>query len=265
LYLSGVLLVGNLLIQLPYGTQPGSALLMEVFAIATENEKLSAGKIIFTIFYLIIFPALLLFLSGDWAWIEGWIFGIWFIVMCTMIIIYLYRNDPSLLMERYKQPGTANQKRWDKYVVYGLLIGFVAWIVIMPLDSKRYGWTTYFPAWLKVLGGMALILSFYFFYQSYATNTFASPLVRMQTERKQQLISTGVYEIVRHPMYLGGLLLFVGTPLLLGSIYGVIIGLIMIFLLAGRIIGEEKMLVNELDGYADYMKRVRYRLIPFIW
>jgi protein-S-isoprenylcysteine O-methyltransferase Ste14 len=170
-----------------------------------------------------------------------------------------------LLAERYRKPGTANQKGWDKYVVYGLLTGFIAWIVIMPLDAKRFGWSAQFPLWLKILGGTELILSFFFFYRSYAENTFVSPLVRIQKERKQQVISTGVYSFVRHPMYLGGILLFIGTPMLLGSIYGLIVGLVMLFLLVGRIIGEEKMLVNELEGYADYKKKVKYRLIPFIW
>ncbi|MDN5326866.1 MAG: hypothetical protein PWP41_1562 [Moorella sp. (in: firmicutes)] len=230
----------------------------------TENN-ITVGKIIFTIIYVLIFPALLLFLSGDWFWVEGWTFGIWYTVLCFTTIIYLYRNDPSLLAERYRKPGTGNQKGWDKYVVSGLVIGFVTWIVIMPLDAKRYGWTTYFPVWLKVLGGMGLLLSFFFFYRSFTDNTFVSPLVRIQTERKQQVISTGVYGFVRHPMYLGGVLLFLGTPLLLGSIYGLIIGLIMALLLAGRIIGEERMLVNELEGYTEYKKKVKYRLIPFVW
>jgi protein-S-isoprenylcysteine O-methyltransferase Ste14 len=135
----------------------------------------------------------------------------------------------------------------------------------MPLDSKRSGWTRHFPVWLKVVGGIVLLFSFFFFYRSYTDNTFLSPLVRVQTERKQKVISTGVYGFVRHPMYLGGILLFVGTPLLLGSIYGVLVGLIMMLLLAGRIIGEERRLVNELEDYGDYKKKVRYRLIPFVW
>jgi protein-S-isoprenylcysteine O-methyltransferase Ste14 len=231
----------------------------------TEKTKLSAGKIIFTFVYILLFPTVLLVLSGDLHWVEGWIFSIWFTVLCFTIIIYLYKKDPALLAERYRKPGTGNQEGWDKYVVYGLLIGFIAWIVIMPLDAKRYGWTTDFPLWIKIMGGIELIISFIFSYQSYVDNTFASALVRIQKERKQQVVSTGVYGIVRHPMYLGGLLLFLGTPMLLASLYGLIIGMVNVIILAVRIIGEEKMLVNELEGYTDYTRKVKYRLIPFVW
>lgn len=231
----------------------------------TDNKKVSAVKLVFTFTYISIFPALLLFLSGDWLWIEGWIFSAWFIVLCFTTIIYLYRKDPALLAERYKKPGTAGQKGWDRYVVAGLVLGFTAWIIVMPLDAKRYGWTAYFPVWLKIAGGIGLIASFFFFFRSYADNTYVSALVRIQTERKQQVVTTGVYGFVRHPMYLGGILLFIGTPLLLGSSYGTIIGLAMLFLLAARIIGEEKMLTEGLAGYADYKKKVKYRLIPFVW
>jgi len=231
----------------------------------SEKSKISVLTLLITFLYILIFPALLIFLSGDWLWTEGYIFSIWFIILCYTAIIYLYHKDPALLMERYKQPGTANQKGWDKYVVFGLLIGFITWIVIMPLDAKRFAWTKCFPLWLKVIGGICLIQSFFFFLRSYTDNTFLSPLVRIQTERKHQVVTTGVYSIVRHPMYLGGSLLFIGTPMLLGSAYGLIIGLLLMFLLLFRIIGEEKMLNNELEGYAEYKKKVKYRLIPFIW
>jgi protein-S-isoprenylcysteine O-methyltransferase Ste14 len=231
----------------------------------SEKSKISVVKFLFTFLYILIFPILLIFLSEDWFWIEGYIFSIWFIILCYTTIIYLYRKDPALLMERYKQPGTENQKGWDKYVVIGLFIGFIFWVIIMPLDAKRFEWTHNFPWWLKVIGGICLIQSFFIFLRSYIDNTFLSPLVRIQTERIHKVVTTGVYGIVRHPMYLGGLLLFIGTPMLLGSAYGVVIGLLLTFLLVFRIVGEEKMLNNELEGYSAYKKRVRYRLLPFIW
>src|ERR1700758_1536829 len=119
-----------------------------------QKNGLSPGKIIITILYLFSFPALLLFASGDWFWPEGWIFGIWFIALCVTVIVYLYIKDPALLAERYQQPGQGNQKGWDKFVVFGLFIGFIAWIVIMPLDAKRFQWSTHFPIYFKPAGGV---------------------------------------------------------------------------------------------------------------
>jgi protein-S-isoprenylcysteine O-methyltransferase Ste14 len=190
------------------------------------------------------------------------VFGLHF---CYTTIIYLYRKDPALLAERYRKPGTGEQKGWDRFVVIGLVIGFTTWICIMPLDAKRFEWTTNFPLFLEFIGGFLLIFSFFFFFRSYSDNTFLSPLVRIQTERKQQVITTGVYGFVRHPMYLGAVLLFIGTPILLGSLFGIFTGLLLTILLAARIFGEEKMLLNELEGYAEYKKKVKYRLIPFVW
>ena len=230
-----------------------------------EEKKISAGRVVLTFLFVLLFPALLLFLSGDWFWTEGWIFSIWYAVLCFATIMHLYRKDPALLAERYQRPGGKNQKRWDVYVVYAIAVGFLAWIIIIPLDAKRFGWTVGSPLAIKAIGGLALILSFYFFYRSYSDNTFASALVRIQGDRKQQVVSDGVYGMVRHPMYLGGVLLFVGGPMLMGSRYGLMVGLQLTLLLAFRIHGEEKMLASELEGYADYQKKVRYRLIPFVW
>jgi protein-S-isoprenylcysteine O-methyltransferase Ste14 len=230
-----------------------------------NDTKISAARLVSTAVYILLFPTLILLLSADWLWVEGWIFNIWFIALCSAAIIYLYRHDPALLAERYKKPGTAQQKGWDKYVVYGLALGFTLWIIIMPLDARRFGLSPYFPLWVKIIGGIGLILSSFFFFRAYTDNTYLSPLVRIQSDRKQQLVSTGVYGFVRHPMYLGGILLFIGAPMLLGSFYGILIGVLVTFLLAARIIGEEKMLVKELEGYAEYRKKVKYRLVPFIW
>jgi protein-S-isoprenylcysteine O-methyltransferase Ste14 len=222
-------------------------------------------KVVFAFLYILLFPALILVLSGDLFWPAGWIFSLWFILLCYSTILYLYRKDPALLEERYKKPGTGNQEGWDRYVVYGIMAGFIAWIVIMPLDAKRFGWSFIFPLWLNILGGAMLAGSFVLFFRSYTDNTFLSPLVRIQEERKQKVVSTGVYAIVRHPMYLGAILMFTGAPLLLGSGYGLLPGFALMVLLMARIRGEEEMLARELEGYREYMQKVRFRLVPFLW
>jgi protein-S-isoprenylcysteine O-methyltransferase Ste14 len=232
---------------------------------ANGNKVLTPSRIIATIFYLLIFPALIILLSGDWLWLEGWLFNIWYIVLCLSSLIYLYRKDPSLLEERYRTRKDSTQKKWDKYVLQMILIGFFLWVIIIPLDAKRFQWSPDFPLRVKLIGGILLLISFFFFFRAFTDNTFLSPMVRIQAERKQHVVSTGVYGFVRHPMYLGAILQFIGAPLLLGSMYGVLAGIGLLFILAGRILGEEKMLLDELEGYADYQKKVRYRLIPFIW
>jgi protein-S-isoprenylcysteine O-methyltransferase Ste14 len=135
----------------------------------------------------------------------------------------------------------------------------------MPLDAKRFKWTASFPSWLKICGGIGLLPSFFLLYRSYTDNPFVSPLVRIQAERKQRVVSTGVYGFVRHPMYLGAILMMLGVPLLLGSCWGILVGGALTLLLAARIVGEENMLTRELDGYEDYKKKVKYRLVPFVW
>ena len=228
--------------------------------------KMSLGRFIFgAIITILIFPAVILFLSGDWPWLEGWIFSLWFVAMVLSNMIYLYWKDPALLAERSKAPGSDNQKQWDKYLLTVIYFIAIVWLIIMPLDAKRFGWSPMFPVWLKVVGGVALIPALYLIYQATVENTYLSTLVRIQTDRKQHVISTGVYGFVRHPLYLGCLLMMLGAPLLLGSLYGLLISLIGLILVGGRIIGEEKTLVSELDGYADYKQKVKYRLIPFVW
>ena len=222
-------------------------------------------KLVGTGLYLLLWPGLILFLSGDWRWPQGWIFGAWFLFMCVSTIGWLYRKDPALLAERYRRPGSGGQSRRDKIVVYLLFIGFIAWIALMPLDARRYHWTPTLPVIVSIVGGILLAMAWIFLMRSFTDNTFLSPLVRVQTEREHHVVSTGVYGVVRHPMYLGAILMFVGAPLLTGSACALAIGLLLALLLAVRIRDEEALLVRDLPGYDDYRRRVRYRLVPRVW
>jgi protein-S-isoprenylcysteine O-methyltransferase Ste14 len=222
-------------------------------------------QVIFSFFYLLIFPVVLFSLAGDWYWTEGWIFSINFCVLSYAIVIYLYVEDPALLNERFGSPVQKNQKSWDKIFLTLFFIGFLAWYGIMPLDARRFGWSPEFPLWLKILGILLFIVAFVILFGALKENTFAAPVVKMQKERGQRVISTGLYGIVRHPMYSGGSLLFIGGPVLLGSIYGLVIGLLLTVMIAVRSLGEEEMLKHELDGYNEYMKKVKWRLVPFVF
>ena len=230
-----------------------------------KDGKITPGQVVYWMVFMLTVPALVLFLSGDWAWPEGWLFGAWYVIMGTSIMIYLYYENPALLAERFRRPGTGGEKKWDKYFLLAMGLAFLAWLVIMPLDAKRYGWTAGFPAWLKALGGIGLLVSLFFLYRAFTDNPFLSPLIRIQRERGHRVITTGVYSFVRHPMYLGAILMFVGAPMLPGSLCGIVVGALTSLLLAFRAIGEEKMLVKELEGYADYTGKVKYRLIPHVW
>ena len=150
-----------------------------------KNDGVSIAKLLFAFVYILLFPTLLLFLSGNWLWVEGLIFSLWFVLFCATTIIYLYFKAPALLAERYKMPGSKGQKKWDIIVVMLLVFGFTGWIVLMPLDAERFRWTTYCPTWINIMGGLCLVPSTILFFRSYMDNPYLSGLVRIQKERKQ--------------------------------------------------------------------------------
>jgi len=210
------------------------------------------------------FLALLLWLSGDWRWVEGWIFGAWLVLSISGMFLWLYFKDPALLAERMRMPGTGGESRSDLAILLGIKVGFLAWIVLSALD-RRFGWLPRLPPWSEVCGGILLLGGNFALFRAFADNTFASQLVRIQTERGQHVIDTGAYAFVRHPLYLGGSLWFVGGALLLGSVCSLLIALAIVGLIIVRIFGEEKLLTRDLKGYRAYREKVRYRLVPHVW
>lgn len=208
---------------------------------------------------------LLLFLpAGTLRWWEGWAYIVLFFAGSIWIIIWLFKHNPGLLNERLTGVGKADQKPWDK-VMLGILIPlYIIWTIIMPLDAVRFGWS-HVPLWLKVVGGGLVVVSYYLFFLVYRENSFLSPAIRIQHERNQTVVTTGPYRIVRHPMYASFVVQFIGVSLLLGSWLGLVFGLLFTLVASRRAILEERTLRDELPGYADYMEKVHYRLIPGIW
>jgi protein-S-isoprenylcysteine O-methyltransferase Ste14 len=231
----------------------------------TDTSTFPISRLIYSFIYLAFFPLMLFLLAGDWRWFEGWLFSAIFVSGSFATLLYLYFTDPALLKERYGSPVQKEQKSWDKVLLVLFFVEFLAWFAIMPLDAKRFGWTQPYPAGVRAAGTMLLIGGMYVLFAALRENTFAAPVVKMQKERGQHVISTGPYARARHPMYAGAFLLFIGAPMMLSSNYGLVLGVVSTVTVAIRSLGEEAMLKEELPGYREYMQRVRWRMIPFVF
>jgi protein-S-isoprenylcysteine O-methyltransferase Ste14 len=208
--------------------------------------------------------ALPLFLAaGTLAWPVGWIYLILLYGWLFIGILLLLKYNPGLLAERINV-SPPNQKAWDKVFVALLDLFLFALLVLMPLDAVRFHWS-WMPIFLQVVGAIALVVSFVLMSLVFRENSYLSATVRVQEERGQTVITTGPYHYVRHPMYAGGLFMFLGTPLLLGSWYGVLLTLLFLPALIVRAVLEERTLLRDLPGYGAYMTQVKYRLIPYVW
>lgn len=211
-----------------------------------------------------VFAALLFVSAGTLLWPAGWAFLALFFGFALAIILWLARKEPELLAERMSSPMQSGQPLWDKVFVVAVMVLFVAWLILMPLDAVRFGWSEV-PGWLQILGALGVVLSFYIMFLTFRENAYLALVVKVQQERGQSVVSTGPYRYVRHPMYASTLLFFPGSALLLGSWWGLMFCTVLLGLLVWRIPLEERMLENGLTGYDEYARRVRYRLIPRVW
>jgi protein-S-isoprenylcysteine O-methyltransferase Ste14 len=207
---------------------------------------------------------LLLVPAGNWQWAQAWAFLSIFAVGSCAFGAWLLRRDPALLASRLGPLVQKGQPMWDRIFLLAFILIWCGWLVLMALDAQRWH-TSAVPPALNIVGGALMIAGFLATMLVFRENSFAAPVVRVQAEREQRLIDTGPYAVVRHPMYASAVLYLAGMPLLLGSWYGLLILPLMILGIAPRAVFEERLLKRELPGYADYMKRVRYRLIPGVW
>jgi protein-S-isoprenylcysteine O-methyltransferase Ste14 len=212
----------------------------------------------------VVFAALLFGAAGTIRWPAGWAFMAVFFSSGVVFSVLLARHDPALLDERLKWVIQKDQPLWDRVFVSVFLPLLLGWIILMGLDAGRFHWSV-MPIWLQVVGALGLVLSMVLMYRIFQENTFAAGVVRIQKERGQKVISTGPYAIVRHPLYTSMLVYLPSLALLLGSWYGLATSILLFAALVVRTVLEDRELHRGLDGYAEYARRVRYRLIPGIW
>lgn len=206
--------------------------------------------------------AILLFLpAGTLAYWQAWVFIVVFMISVNTIGIYLTLNDPELLERRKKVGPTAETRVTQKIIASVLFGGFFALMVVSALDH-RFGWTQV-PPGVSIVGDALVVLGLFITLLVLKENSYSASTI--QTVEGQKVISTGPYAIVRHPMYVGALILAIGVPLALGSWWALAILVPMMLVLAWRILDEESFLKKDLPGYADYTRKVRYRLAPHLW
>jgi protein-S-isoprenylcysteine O-methyltransferase Ste14 len=206
--------------------------------------------------------ALILWPAGSFAYPGAWTFIALFALGGLVMVWWLSKHSPSLLRERMASPFQRDQKPWDRVFLVLFILAFVGWLALMGWDARRAGFAAV-PPWLQVLGGIGIVLYMLGNWWTFRENTFAAPVVKIQ--EGQRVVDTGPYAIVRHPMYASALFLFIGVPLLLGSWLGLAFSALFILGIAWRAVQEERTLRKELQGYEDYIARVRYRFIPFVW
>jgi protein-S-isoprenylcysteine O-methyltransferase Ste14 len=216
-----------------------------------------------TLTWIAAMGALLFAPAGTLRWAAAWVF------LATMMIIglsagsWLASTDPELLAERMRLTARDEQPAADKLFVPVIGGAFLIWFVTIGLDHRIDG--SDFPIVLQALGLALMLVSTVFIMWVMRENSFAAPLVKVQRERGHHVVSSGPYAWVRHPMYSGAILFFVGIPLLLSSGWGLAISPLFIVLFAVRTGIEERTLTADLPGYGDYTARVRYRLLPGVW
>ncbi|MBR0136866.1 MAG: isoprenylcysteine carboxylmethyltransferase family protein [Erysipelotrichaceae bacterium] len=201
----------------------------------------------------------LLFLpAGSLAWKHGWLFmAVLFIPMLVAGIV-MYLKAPDLLRSRLKAKETQKQQK-DVINYSGLM--FLAAFILAGLNC-RFGWTT-LPNWVVTVSVIVFLLSYLMFAEVLRENAYLSRTIEVQ--ENQKVVDTGLYGIVRHPMYMATIFLFLSMPLILNCWPSFVIMLVYLPLIAKRALNEEEVLSKELEGYEEYMKKIRYRIIPFIW
>ena len=202
--------------------------------------------------------------AGNWRWVQAWTFMVILALASIGFGGWLLRSDPRAARGATRAVGPTRSARVDRVFAIAFVIVWFGWLVLMALDAQAWR-TSEMPALVNWTGGALVAAGFAATIVVFRANSFAAPVVRVQTERVQRVIDTGPYALVHHPMHTAALVYIVGMPLLLGSRYGLLVVPLYVMALGFRAMLEERLLRRDLPGYARYTTRVRYRLVPGVW
>ena len=208
------------------------------------------------------FQAGLIFLPAlTFDYWQGWVYLGLFVTCCTLITASLLKHDPALVARRLEVGPKAEREPAQKRIQWLASLCLLGLYIVSALDYGQ-AWS-FVPLGIVLLGDLLSVLGFAVMYRVFRENSFAAAIVTV--EAGQRVISTGPYAWVRHPMYAGALLLFLGTPLALGSWWGLTVYIPSVAVLVARLRDDEQFLMRNLPGYAGYCRRVRFRLAPGLW
>lgn len=221
-----------------------------------DNNKSKSKTYIVPIILMVIMWVILFIPAGTIKFWEAWILWVGFSLITVFITVYFAKKNPELLSRRIKvQEKETSKKSPAFFKLYYL--GF-----ILPGIDFRFNWSNE-PVWFVIISNILVFGSYIFIFFVFKENTYASTVI--QVENEQHVITTGPYKIVRHPMYLGMIIMSLFMPLALGSYFAIIPMFFIIPITVFRIKNEEAVLLRKLKGYKEYCLKTRYRLIPFIW
>lgn len=222
------------------------------------NAKLLFSALVKFLLGVVLVGVLVFLPAGTFAFFNGWLFmGVLFVPMFIAGIVMMLKN-PKLLQSRLD----AKEKQSDQSLVVKLSgLMFLVGFIVAGLNF-RFGWLV-LPKTVSIVSAVIFLAAYVLYAEVLRENTYLSRTIEVQ--ENQKVIDTGLYGIVRHPMYSVTLILFLSMPLVLGSVYSLLIFLAYPFIIAKRIKGEEEFLEKELEGYSEYKQKVKYRLIPFVW
>ena len=228
------------------------------------NRTFTLKVIVQLLIVVVIMPLLPLLISRVWDWWEAWIYAVISTVGFILSRALAAKRHPDILQERARSMELQDAKSWDRILAPVMALGSVVILIVAGLD-KLYGWTSPFSTMVKIVAFVVILLGYVLGTWALMENRFFSGVVRIQTDRGHQVVTTGPYRFIRHPGYVGVLWTYFALPLFLDSLWALIPAVLTLAASILRTALEDKTLQAELPGYKEYAQRTKYRLFPGIW